>query len=201
MLRGGQGSIRPPARPYRRLLKPPLGGGLLQRDSGIAPGSREHGENDVSSDTTAPRPKRGTGRFARGYSRLLMASLDLHGNVRFLYGAWEQVLGRALEARISRPFHELVSFDRVAAESIVGMLLDRTSPVPVEFSIRSDSGKVRRFLWHRRFAAAEQLMYIAGEEIESPQFAGETADRRPDARGDWATDWNADGLTDGGTGI
>jgi PAS domain-containing protein len=123
-----------------------------------------------------------------------MANLDLHGNVRFLYGAWEQVLGRALETKISRPFHELVPLDRVAAESIVSMLLDQTSPVPVEFSIRSQSGTVRRFLWHRRFAAAEQLMYIAGEEIESPQVT----DGRLNARGDWATEW---GLTDGGTGI
>lgn len=130
-----------------------------------------------------------------------MASLDLHGNVRFLYGAWEQVLGRALRAKISLPFHELVSLDRGAAESIVGMLLDQASPVPVEFSIRSESGKARRFLWHRRFAAAEQLMYIAGEEIESPQATGGDADRPPDASGDWTEGENAYWLTDRGTGI
>ncbi len=128
-----------------------------------------------------------------------MASLDLHGNVRFIYGAWEQVLGRALRAKISLPFHELVPLDRVAAKSIVGMLLDQTSPVPVEFSIRSDSGKVRRFLWHRRFGASEQLMYIAGEEIESPQVTDGSADGRLDARGD--RDGNADRPTDGGTTI
>ncbi|MGH8641988.1 MAG: hypothetical protein ACRET6_09765 [Burkholderiales bacterium] len=128
-----------------------------------------------------------------------MASLDLRGNVRFLYGAWEQVLGRALQTRISRPFHELVPIDRAAAESIVGMLLDQTSPVPVEFSIRSERGKVRRFLWHRRFAAAEQLMYIAGEEIESPQVTSRRADRRPDDSVDWAAGGSE--LTDRGTGI
>jgi PAS domain-containing protein len=160
------------------------------------PGNTE--ENDVSSSTIAPPPKRGTGEFARGNTRLLMASLDLRGNVRFLYGAWEQVLGRSLRAKISQPFHELVPLDRGAAESIVDMLLDRTSPVPVEFNIRSESGKVRRFLWHRRFAATEQLMYIAGEEIESPQAMHASADRL-DAKGDW--DGSADGLTDGGTGI
>ena len=141
------------------------------------------------------------GERLRGHSRFLMASLDLHGNARFLYGAWEQVLGPALKAKISRPFHELVSLDRVAAESIVGMLLDQTSPVPVEFNIRTASGKVRRYLWHRRFRADEQLMYITGEEIASPEVTGESAGRRPDARGDWATDWSADGLTDGGTTI
>lgn len=155
----------------------------------------------MSSGTIAPPPERGTGNLAGGNTRLLMASLDLRGNVRFLYGAWERVLGRALRAKISQPFHELVPLDRGAAESIVGMLLDRASPVPVEFSIRSESGKVRRFLWHRRFAAAEQLMYIAGEEIESPQVTDTSADRLHAARGDWATDGSADWLTDGGTGI
>lgn len=145
-------------------------------------------ESDVSSETTAPRPKRGTGEITGGHSRLLMASLDLHGNVRFLYGAWEQVLGRTMRTKLSRPFHEVVPLDRGAAETIVGMLLDQASPVPVEFSIRGENGKVRRFLWHRRFAAAEQLMYIAGEEIENPPVTGGSADGRPNAGGDRGTD-------------
>ncbi|HKA39746.1 MAG TPA: hypothetical protein VKD25_08255, partial [Burkholderiales bacterium] len=136
-------------------------------------------KGDVSSEITTSRLKRGAGEITGSHSRLLMASLDLHGNVRFLYGAWEQVLGRELRTKLSRPFHELVSLDRGAAETLVGMLLDQASPVPVEFSLRAENGKVRRFLWHRRFAAAEQLMYIAGEEIETPKVAGDGADSRP----------------------
>lgn len=104
---------------------------------------------------------------------MLLANVGLDGTVRFLSSSWERVLGHSLKAKETRPFHELIPCEREAAELIVSMLLDQSNIVPVECNVRSRTGKVRRFLWHRRYEPAEQLMYLAGEEIEvSPPLAG-----------------------------
>jgi PAS domain-containing protein len=117
----------------------------------------------------APRPNRRQSEHARARSHFLLACVGLDGSISFLNDGWERVLGQSLEGKGARPFHELIPFEREGAELIISMLLDQSCMAPVECCIRGKSGKVRRFLWHRRYEPAEQLMYIAGEEIYGSQ--------------------------------
>lgn len=109
----------------------------------------------------APYP----GRAVLGKGPTLLASVDADGNLHYISTSWKAILGFVPEWNTARPLHELIAGEREAADKTVAALLDRGSVTPVEFSLRCSSGEVLRYLWHRRYDAEAQLMYVAGEEV------------------------------------
>jgi hypothetical protein len=95
---------------------------------------------------------------------VMLASIGRDGKVRLLSGNWETLLGHDLKGISSRSFCEIIPLERDSAQALLNMLLDPEDLRPVEFGIRAN-GEVRRFLWHRRFDAEDQRMYIAAEEV------------------------------------
>jgi hypothetical protein len=99
-------------------------------------------------------------------THVLLASVGAHGEVKFLNRAWETVMGFVPEEMRSRPLREILPLEREAADAVVGVLLDRACHAPVETSVRSRCGVVKRILWHKRFEPNDSAMYLAGEEVE-----------------------------------
>jgi PAS domain-containing protein len=104
------------------------------------------------------------GRAILGKAPVLLASVDLTGNVHYISTSWQAILGSVPEWKTTRPLHELIAGEREVADTAVAALLDSGSTEPVEFNLRFPDGAVRRYIWHRRYDPEEQLMYIAGEE-------------------------------------
>lgn len=104
------------------------------------------------------------GRTILGKAPVLLASVDLAGNVRYISTSWKALLGSVPEWKSTRPLHELIAGERDAANAVVAALLDTRSSEAVEFNLRFPDGAIRRYLWHRRYDPDEKLMYIAGEE-------------------------------------
>ncbi len=94
----------------------------------------------------------------------MLASIGLDGQVRLLSGDWEALLGHDLKGISPRSFCENIPHERSSAQVLLDMLLDPEDLRPVEFAIRVN-GKLRRFMWNRRFDAEEQRMYVAAEEV------------------------------------
>jgi hypothetical protein len=111
------------------------------------------------------------GRAILGKAPVLLASVDLAGNLRYISTSWKAILGFLPEWETTRPLHELVDAERSAADAVTEALLDRRTTGPVEFSLCCADGVVRRYVWHRRFDPDEELMYIAGEEAD-PKTTG-----------------------------
>ncbi|HKU71531.1 MAG TPA: hypothetical protein VJQ51_11890, partial [Burkholderiales bacterium] len=99
-----------------------------------------------------------------GKTPVLLASVDLAGNVHYISASWKAILGSVPEWKTTRPMHELIAAGREAADAVVAALLDSGSTAPVEFNLRFPDGALRRYIWHRRYDPDERLMYIAGEE-------------------------------------
>ena len=118
------------------------------------------------------------GRAILGKTPVLLASVDLAGNVHYISTSWKAILGSIPEWKTTRPLRELISGERAAADAVVAALLDRGSTEPVEFNLRFPDGVLRPYIWHRRYDPDERLMYIAGEEAHPK---GGEADRRPAA--------------------
>jgi hypothetical protein len=95
---------------------------------------------------------------------VMLASIGRDGKVRLLSGNWEALLGHDLKGIAARSFCEIIPLERGSAQALLDLLLDPEDQRPVEFGIRAN-GTVRRVLWHRRFDAENQRMYIAAEEI------------------------------------
>jgi PAS domain-containing protein len=111
--------------------------------------------------TPVPYP----GRSILGKAPVLLASVDSGGNLRYISISWKAILGFAPEWETSRPLHELIEGERTVADAVIAALLDRGTTKPVEFDLRCSDGAIRRYVWHRRYDAEEELMYIAGEEV------------------------------------
>jgi PAS domain-containing protein len=105
------------------------------------------------------------GRSVLGKAPVLLASVDLSGNLRYISTSWKAILGFVPEWETIRPLHELIAGEREASDSLVAALLDRSNNTPVEFDLRCSGGQVRRYVWHRRYDPDENLMYVAGEEV------------------------------------
>ena len=110
--------------------------------------------------TPVPYP----GRSILGKAPVLLASVDLAGNLHYISTSWQAILGSVPEWKTARPLQELIASERVAANAVVASLLDSGNAHSVEFDLRFPDGAVRRYIWHRRYDAEEKLMYIAGEE-------------------------------------
>ncbi len=110
-------------------------------------------------------------------SHVLLAAVADDGRIKFLNRAWEIVMGFAPDELRSRPLREILPLEREAADAVVGVLLDRACHAPVETSVRSKCGVMKRILWHKRFEPNDSAMYLAGEEVERRAEDGAT---RPD---------------------
>lgn len=106
------------------------------------------------------------GRAILGKAPVLLASVDLSGNLRYISTSWKAILGFVPEWETTRPLHELVAGDGEIASQVVAALLDRGNTQPVAFGLRGPNGEILHYVWHRRFDPDEQLMYIAGEEAD-----------------------------------
>ena len=106
------------------------------------------------------------GRAILGKAPVLLASVDLAGNVHYISTSWQVILGSVPDWKTTRPLHELIAGEREAADAVVAALLDRGSTEPVAFNLRFPDGVVRRYIWHRRYDPDERLMFIAGEDAD-----------------------------------
>jgi PAS domain S-box-containing protein len=99
-------------------------------------------------------------------SHVLLAAVGADGRIKFLNRAWETMIGFAPDELRSRPLREILPLEREAADAVVDVLLDRACHVPVETSVRSRGGVIKRILWHKRYEPNDSAMYLAGEEVE-----------------------------------
>jgi PAS domain S-box-containing protein len=99
-------------------------------------------------------------------AHVLLATVGADGRIKFLNRAWETVMGFVPDELRSRSLREILPLEREAADAVVSVLLDRACYAPVETSIRSRSGVIKRILWHKRFEPNDAAMYLAGEEID-----------------------------------
>jgi PAS domain S-box-containing protein len=113
------------------------------------------------------RPAHGAHTVFDVVAHVLLATVDADGRIKFLNRAWETMMGFAPDELRSRPLREILPLEREAADAVVAILLDRACHAPVETSVRSRSGVMKRILWHKRFEPNDSAMYLAGEEIDS----------------------------------
>jgi len=117
---------------------------------------------------TAPSVRRKAKLFANS-TTVLLGSVDTEGKFRFLNSAWEKSLGYRGEELRSLPLRDLVPHEVLDAVAVVKQFLDAVNLGPMEFGLKCKDGTQKRFVWHRRFDAQLQRMFIAGEEIGSPE--------------------------------
>jgi PAS domain S-box-containing protein len=108
--------------------------------------------------------RRKVGSFANGTS-VLLGSVGTDGKFKFLNSAWEKTLGFRREELRSLPLSELVPPEVVDAVNVVKRFLEAVCGDPMEFGLRCKDGTRKKFLWHRRYDAEMQRMFIVGEEI------------------------------------
>jgi len=102
---------------------------------------------------------------------VLLGSVGTDGKFKFLNPAWEKALGYGSEELRTLPLSELVPLEILDAIAVVKRFLDALNLGPMEFGLRCKDGTKKRFLWHRRFDAELQRMFIAGEEIDDEASA------------------------------
>jgi PAS domain S-box-containing protein len=124
--------------------------------------------------TIERRPAHGAHKAFDVDSHVLLAAVGDDGQIKFLNRAWETMMGFAPEELRSRPLREILPLERDAADAVVAILLDRACYAPVEASVRSRSGVIKRILWHKRFEPNDSAMYLAGEEVERRSEDGAT---------------------------
>jgi PAS domain S-box-containing protein len=112
------------------------------------------------------RPLHGAQKAFDVDSHVLLAAVGADGRIKFLNRAWETMIGFAPDELRSRPLREILPLESEAADAVVDVLLDRACHAPVEASVRSRSGVIKRILWHKRFEPNDSAMYLAGEEVE-----------------------------------
>jgi PAS domain S-box-containing protein len=125
------------------------------------------------------RPAHGAHKVFDADSHVLLAAVSADGRIKFLNRAWETTAGFAPDELRSRPLREIFPLEREAVDAVVSVLLDRACYAPVETSVRSRSGVIKRILWHKRFEPNDSAMYLVGEEVERRGEDGAT--RRDDA--------------------
>jgi len=109
--------------------------------------------------------QRKAGSFGNS-TTVLLGSVGTDGKFKFLNPAWEKALGYGSDELRTLPLSELVPTEVLDAVAVVKRFLDAVNLGPMEFGLRCKDGTSKRFLWHRRFDAELQRMFIAGEEID-----------------------------------
>ena len=98
-------------------------------------------------------------------SSILLGLAGVDGKLKFLGQAWEKILGYPMQELLDRPLCELIPHERSVAVAIVDRLLTEDSFDSMEFGLRCQDGTSKWFLWHRRFDAEHQAIFIAGYDI------------------------------------
>ena len=104
---------------------------------------------------------------------VLLGSVGADGKFKFLNPAWEKALGYGSDELRTLPLRELVPLEVLDAVAVVKRFLDAVNLGPMEVGLRCKDGTHKRFLWHRRFDAQLQRMFIAGEEIDDGKAPAE----------------------------
>lgn len=97
-------------------------------------------------------------------SDVCLASLHTNGSLRFLTGAWEDLLGYA---RAELDGHPLAQVLAGPPHEVVPRLVDDAEPDPVSVEVRAKSGAPRRLNVFRRFDPYEPAIYLACEPFEN----------------------------------